>query len=426
MSKILNKSYIDLITYSSFGLLIFTIFFGTGLPWQEAVETWEEKGTSNIINQIVYSIVFIQSCLLLFRYRHEIFSLILQEKFFSLFLLWCFLGIFWSHEKFMTFKAAFRLLTMHIAVISFLLHFGSVKELLKVIKPILLSYIIVNLLTIFLIPAAIDPQFGTWRGIMDQKNLLGQYSIVSFVLCLIILNDIKNDFMSKSTIIFFAFLAMILAIGSRSSTALITLFLVLIMCIYLFFENIFKGIGFRNVARVLTIFTFISVFFLIYFYQSALFSDIPNIFGKDSTLSGRTILWQTVLEQNKDHIYRGGGLAAFWSPQNQMLINLSGKLQWMANESHNGFVDMIIDNGIIGLIIFMLIIIRFYFNSMKLEGNEYYLILVSGILILNLQETTFMSPGRLVTLGLILSYWVIEFKLFMQYTNLVSDNFDNG
>ena len=129
------------------------------------------------------------------------------------------------------------------------------------------------------------------------------------------------------------------------------------------------------------------------------------------TLSGRTILWQIVLEQNKDHLYTGNGIAAFWSPQNQIALNLTGKLEWMANESHNGFIDIIVDNGIIGLIIFFIILIRFYINSMKLENNEYYLILVSGILILNMQETTFMNPGQLVTFGLIMAYWVTEFKI---------------
>ena len=218
----LNKSYIDILTYFSFGLLVTAIFFGTGLPWQEAASTWEERGTSNIINQVVYSFVFLESCFILFRNKHNLIQLILQEKFFSLFLIWCFLGIVWSSEEFMTFKAAFRLLTMHLAVISFLLHFNSVEELFRIIKPILLSYIIVNILTVILVPAAIDPQFGSWRGIMDQKNLLGQYSVVSFVLCLIVAKNLNNKKLSRAIVTIFSIFAIVLVIGSRSTTAIIT------------------------------------------------------------------------------------------------------------------------------------------------------------------------------------------------------------
>lgn len=403
----------------SFFSMLFTIIIGLGPAWGETPDL-AEKSTSNIGNQIVYSLIFIVSLTILVKHRTEFLKLIWQEKYFSIFLLWCFFGIMWSTEKFMTFKAAFRILSMHLAIISFLLHYRSLSKFFNLIKLLLYSYILINLFAILLIPAAIDPMFGSWRGIMDQKNWLGQYSVVTFSLLFLVYDYTNNKNRSKTIFLIYILLSALLAIGSRSSTSISSLFVAVTIIVYFIIENKFALIGVNKAIRILALFIVLTLIFSIFYYSETIIYAFPSLFGKDMTFSGRTILWQIVLDYNKDRILTGGGLAAFWSPQNQLYINLADQLQWTANSGHSGYVDMIVDNGLIGISIFVFILFRFFSNSIKLQNQRYLVILVVVILVLNFQESTFMSPGRLPTLGIIISYWITEFKILISKENFIT------
>ena len=53
---------------------------------------------------------------------------------------------------------------------------------------------------------------------------------------------------------------------------------------YIIFENILRKFRFRNISRVLSIYTILASIFLIIFYQSTLIEVVPQIFGKEHDL----------------------------------------------------------------------------------------------------------------------------------------------
>jgi len=77
--------------------------------------------------------------------------------------------------------------------------------------------------------------------------------------------------------------------------------------------------------------------------------------GRDSTFTGRTELWTVLLEKARMHQWLGYGYGAFW----RGATGMSGEVQealhgWYPIHAHNGFLDIVLELGMLGLIIFLL------------------------------------------------------------------------
>lgn len=82
------------------------------------------------------------------------------------------------------------------------------------------------------------------------------------------------------------------------------------------------------------------------------------------SLTGRVPLWEILLSEVQDHPWLGVGFAAFWNPHNYpRLEQLAG---FPVVSAHNGFLDMLLTAGAVGLTILM----TFCFYTMaKLIGR---------------------------------------------------------
>ncbi len=74
--------------------------------------------------------------------------------------------------------------------------------------------------------------------------------------------------------------------------------------------------------------------------------------GRDETLSGRTALWSAVIERIGARPWLGYGYDAFWvrsSAEGGPAVELAEQIGWLARHAHNGFLDVAVDLGMIGL-----------------------------------------------------------------------------
>ena len=132
-----SNYYYSLLAKVTFILYLFFAFFGTDLPFREGGIRDTITQTSNIVNQIVYSTLFLTSLIALFPIRTKIFSLIKKEKFLTLFLLWCFLTILWSNYSLISFKRFFQYFTTVQIFVTYLFYAKTSKEPLTIFQYIL-------------------------------------------------------------------------------------------------------------------------------------------------------------------------------------------------------------------------------------------------------------------------------------------------
>jgi len=104
-------------------------------------------------------------------------------------------------------------------------------------------------------------------------------------------------------------------------------------------------------------------FALVLIAFSAVFLDpasgLLESLGRNPTLTGRTDIWAHVIPLNKNPLL-GAGYESFWL--GERLQKLWSEYWWHPNEAHNGYLEVFLNLGWIGVILLGLLIVAGYRN----------------------------------------------------------------
>jgi exopolysaccharide production protein ExoQ len=76
--------------------------------------------------------------------------------------------------------------------------------------------------------------------------------------------------------------------------------------------------------------------------------------GRDMTLTGRTVVWEKLLEQDVNLLFGVGYLSFWWGGRAERLFQ---EYSFPVNEAHNGYLETYLNTGLIGL--FLLVFVLF-------------------------------------------------------------------
>ena len=82
---------------------------------------------------------------------------------------------------------------------------------------------------------------------------------------------------------------------------------------------------------------------------------LPSLLGmlhKDPTLTGRTDVWEALFLSIARHPWLGYGFSAFWTAEGES-STVAQQVNWLVGGAHNGFLDVTLDLGSLGLSIFV-------------------------------------------------------------------------
>lgn len=97
-------------------------------------------------------------------------------------------------------------------------------------------------------------------------------------------------------------------------------------------------------------------------------SMIISAFGRDATLTGRTEVWETLLNWDINPVL-GVGFESFWQQSRVHEIAVANP-GVVINESHNGYLETYINIGILGVIFLLLMLLATYRKaSLSLAGD---------------------------------------------------------
>jgi exopolysaccharide production protein ExoQ len=122
--------------------------------------------------------------------------------------------------------------------------------------------------------------------------------------------------------------------------------------------------------------------------------------GKDATFTGRTPIWELVKANIALHPLFGTGYGAFWvgpfdtSPSYEFVR----RLYFYPGEAHNGYLDIVLDLGYVGLVLLGGFIVRYFVLSIRLLQIDrsqalLYLSLILYFLLANLTESSWLAVG---------------------------------
>jgi O-antigen ligase len=119
---------------------------------------------------------------------------------------------------------------------------------------------------------------------------------------------------------------------------------------------------------------------------------IALLLGKDTTLTGRNLVWQESIRLGMRHPTGGYGYGAFWLPW--ITSQMDPRVDFGPGQAHNGYVETFVNLGIVGVVLLFLMSFRALRQASNLfpvnfEAARLRFALLVVILVLNYSEATF-------------------------------------
>lgn len=398
------KHYARLVSQIIFSVYFFFIVFGTSIPFRARPLALEDYSSSNVVNQIVFSSLFLISVPCLVVFWRETIAFLKKEKWLFLLLVWATLSVGWSDFSTYSFKRLFQVYTNITVCLAFFAALGSSRDMFRFLRPILSVYLVLNILSVLLIPGATDPTHGTWRGLAVGKNMFGQAMVICFIF--MFFSAKKSTGTRRLIDYFLCFIAVVLLVGSHSGTSIGTFLIVVALGMLYYSNRLFRSL---NIGRMYVYFILLSFIAFAVVICTLSFDWIESMFlaaGKDLTFTGRTNLWIDIWNLSKQHFWLGCGYNGFWimTPHNHALMAFLDNYEWVPNEAHMGYLDILNELGMVGLFIFILLVLGYFVRIPGTAADEFHFWLIIAILILNLQESTLFRANLFSGVFFIMSY----------------------
>jgi O-antigen ligase len=318
----------------------------------------QQHSINHIVLALVWSGIFYYILKSRFRLRFDL----LAAKIALAYTGFAMLSIVWSTDRASTFSTGMNLIFTTFLAIHLVSKYSS--ERLVVLLAWLGFILAVSsaFFAVFLPGYGVDhyDHPGAWQGVYAQKNSLG---IVMVYMTAIALSLKANTFVEKLWKSAIFVLCAAEAVLSQSREAWIGCAVLLLMHFllkgYARFSLSSRGsvllIGFVSLVLAVT-------------GGAALAAYILVLLGRDVTLSGRTDLWQAVLEQCKLHPFTGYGLNAFWGSAKAFPVYLV--IHWIATSAHDGYLECLLELGAFGLFLLLALFLLPVRNSVKVLTSQ--------------------------------------------------------
>lgn len=257
------------------------------------------------------------------------------------------ISIIWSDAPMLTLRrSAFLLGSTLIGI--YLGERFSIEQLLRWLAQVLSLTIAGSIVLYSIAPSSvIDYAYGdAWKGLTINKNTFGWY----MALAVVVLTLVRFRHFCWLRYVFLVAAAILLLL-SRSATSLVGCLLMVSM---IPLWQIIRAGAKTRLAYALMLMAICTVLYFVWAEQAWLF----RVLGRDATFTGRTDLWSLVLSAISRHPFLGYGYGGFWSGMKGETLNIYIASGWLPMGAHNGYLELWLGIGILGLPLLLYFILR--------------------------------------------------------------------
>jgi exopolysaccharide production protein ExoQ len=382
---------------------------------------------SALINKVS---VFLFICYLFVLNYKDIFKITLQSfraYALLLFLLWDISSIGWSVSPMTTLINVGN--DVEIIVFSLIAAYQARnKDVVTSLKLVAIIIIIAVIIYSLIFPGDSINASGL-KSFFGNKNYFGQTMALSSIFLIL---TIGRNF--KNYIFVVLSVSLLILSQSKSSIALFAFIIFLILVMYLLnlgYQQLSSYTqGFINLMLKTIPMVLYSLIGLLVFFRESVSDYFITTFPYEA-LTGRGLLWVTVLSRTREDLLIGIGPGAFWaggayagSEISQTAI--SYEQPWIAslNAADGGYIDIIGALGFIGLGLLLFVIIQSYqfsFREKSIHIKRLSFSLITFFLLHNVTETNVLR----FTDSLWFIFVFITFYLVFRQTKAISTNLNN-
>ena len=374
----------------------------------------DSSTNGNPIDQSLDVLLIVISFAVMIRRKIKLYDIIKNNKFIFVYILYCGIAITWSDYQLISLKRYFKFIGCVLILMVIISEPNRFEAFNIVIRRV--AYILIPLSICFIkyFPN-IGRGYSYWTGdllitgVANNKNTLGRLCMVcALVFFWNIMNEWKNqkNLQSKIYVLsLFSILLMsmwLLYISNSVTSAFCFIAGAIIVILSRF--NLFK----QNPRFMGNSIIFMIGIFILIEYAFDIAGNIITSAGRNMTLTDRTKLWAVLLDMKTNPLI-GTGFESFWLGERFKYI--SEIFRWLPNEAHNGYLEIYLNLGIIGLISLTGIIISGYRRVVDIlvENYKYGVLGIAFfimVLLYNISEAAFKPEQILwnVFLFMIIDY----------------------
>jgi exopolysaccharide production protein ExoQ len=349
------------------------------------------------IDRLVYSGLIAVGLFVLTKRRLRLWEVIRNNKWLTLYFVYCFAAIFWSDFPFVAFKRWIKCIGEPVMVLVLMTEPAPMEALTRLMKRCAYLLIPLSICYIKYFPEFgrsfnVFTGYGENNGVALDKNGLGYLCMVLgtfFFVHLLRTRKLEQTTARRNELILTAgFIWMIwwCMIQAQSSTALMGLIIAMLVVVVLGLPMVSRRFVGVYVLAGIALIAIAEVGF-------GLSAGIIAMLGEDSTLTGRTALWDEILPMAIHPLF-GAGFESFWL--GDRLAKIWAHHWWRPTQSHNGYIEVYLNLGAVGLaLLFGLIIVTFRKGSKELvrdfDFGRYRLATLASIIAYNWTEAAFKT-----------------------------------
>jgi exopolysaccharide production protein ExoQ len=360
------------------------------------------SGDGSALDASIYAVLMVGGLIILWNRNVPWASVFRNNWALLLFLLYCGISILWSDFPFVSFKRWLKAFGDPIMALIILTDRDPLRAIEVVFRACTNTLLPLSVLFIKYFPH-LGRIYSEWNGaavytgVTTNKNLLG-FVLMACGLSLVWrlyrhrgewARSKLDDFVIPMCLLGMVFWLFRMA---DSKTSLVGYLLGVVVFFILGLQTVRKYLGSYVVVGSI-LFAVLQISFNI---TELLFTSV----GRDATLTGRVELWEIVLGMQKQPVL-GHGFESFWL--GARINELEDLWYFIPTQAHNGYVELYLNLGWVGLILFSLVIVSAYVRlrgllqptSKDLEWmlwGRFGFAFVVVYLVYNYTEAAFKSP----------------------------------
>jgi O-antigen ligase len=339
-------------------LVFSTSAFVNLFPGEHGLE-YDEQGL--LFAQILWSFLYL---VMLFLVRHrikEFVRLMWESKMLVLLLGWACVSVVWSIDRQATIRHCVALLFTSL----FGVYFAARYDLHRQLRLVAMALGVVVVASVGACLAF--PEYGisaenplekpAWQGVLSNKNNLAMLVVLAvLILILYYIRGIRRPLMVVGIVLLF-----FLVVSTQSKTSL--LYFVLSIIAFPFLRAFQRNASKRR--KIVAFALLIAVGLATWTYSN--WENFTNSLGKDPGLTGRFVLWGVAVDSISQRPLLGYGFEAFWSNFYGPAYDFRSASGWTTGATtQNGFLNLWLDLGLIGVLLFVVSFVITYRQAMNL------------------------------------------------------------
>jgi exopolysaccharide production protein ExoQ len=396
---------------ASFSEQFFTVcvlVFSTGafvslFPGEHGLE-YDEQGL--LFAQILWSLLYLAMLFLVRKRIVEFAHLMWQNKPLVVLLSWAGISAVWSIASQTTIRHFVALLFTSLFGIYFGVRY-DLRQQVRLVSVALGIVIVASVLVCLVFPESgvgISPdsplEEPAWHGVLTHKNSLGALAVLAtIILVLYFFKRVHRPIVVIGIVLLFF---VVVLTEAKTSLVYFVIGIVTIPFVRAFQRN-------PSMRRKIVTYAILIAAGLTMWIQNN-WENFTYSLGKDPGLTGRVMLWGLAVEWIRQRPLLGFGLDAFWTSYYGPAADFRNASHWFIGATaQNGFLDLCLDLGLIGVLLFVVSFAITYRQGLKLakivkspEGL-WPVVFLTFLFVYSLTEFGFLSRNNL--------YWILYISI---------------